>query len=78
MVQHNMITNRPNYKGDSCFVNSEVELTDKKQKNCKPDIQNESIQNLQRLSNIEREGRSPSSSFNCLRPDDSNQIAVNK
>ena len=28
MVRHNMITNRPNSKGDSYFVNSQNKLTD--------------------------------------------------
>lgn len=37
MIQHNMITNSPNFKGDSNFVNSEIELTDDMQKECNPD-----------------------------------------
>ena len=32
MVPHNMITNRPNSKGDSYFVNSQIKLTDDMQK----------------------------------------------
>ena len=47
-------------------------------KECDPDTKNESNENLQRLSNIEIEGRSPSSSFNDLTTADSNQVAVNK
>ena len=47
-------------------------------KECDPDTENESNENLQRLSNIEIEGRSPSSSFNDLTTADSNQVAVNK
>ena len=32
MVPHNMKTNRPNSKGDSYFVNSQIKLTDDMQK----------------------------------------------
>ena len=32
MVPHNMITNCPNSKGDSYFVNSQIKLTDDMQK----------------------------------------------
>ena len=32
MVTHNMITNCPNSKGDSYFVNSQIKLTDDMQK----------------------------------------------
>ena len=45
---------------------------------CNRVTENESNEDLERLSNIEIEGRSPSSSFNCLTPADSNQVAVNK
>ena len=47
-------------------------------KECDPDNENESYENLQRLSNIGIEGRSPSSRFNYLTAADSNQKAVNK
>ena len=46
------------------------------QKECNSDT--ESNMNPERLSNIEVEERSPSSSFNCLTPAGSNQVAVNK
>ena len=45
---------------------------------CNRVTENESNKDLERLPNIEIEGRSPSSSFNCLTPADSNQVAVNK
>ena len=48
------------------------------QKECNADTENKSNENLERLSNIEIEARSPSSSFNCLTPAESNQIAVKK
>ena len=48
------------------------------QKECNPDTENKSNENLERLSNIEIKSRSPSSSFNCLTPADSIQIAVKK
>ena len=48
------------------------------QKECNSDTENESNVNPERLSNIEVEERSPSSSFNCLTPAGSNQVAVNK
>ena len=66
MVQHNMITNRPNSNGDSYFVNIENKLTDNMPKECDSDTENESNMNPERLSNIEVEERSHSSSFNCL------------
>ena len=75
MVRHNMITNRPNSKDDSYFVNSENKLMDDMQKECNSDIENV---NPERLSNTEVEERSPSSSFNCLTPAGSNQMTVNK
>ena len=78
MVRHNMITNRPNSKGDPYFVNSQNKLTDDMQKECNSDIENESSVNTERLLNIEVEERSPSSIFNCLTPAGSNQVAVNK
>ena len=78
MVWRSLITNRPNSKDDSYFVNSEVELTDDIQKECNPDTENKSSENLERLSNVKIEGRSPSSSFNCLIATNSNQIAVNR
>ena len=48
------------------------------QKECNSDTENESNMNPERLSNIEVEKRSPSSSFNCLTPAGSNQVVVNK
>ena len=66
------------HKDDSYFVNSENKLTDDMQNKCNSDTENESNVNPERLSNIEVEERSPSSSFNCLTPADSNQVAVNK
>ena len=72
-----MITNRPNSKGDSYFVNSENKLTDDIQKECNSDTENESNVNPRRLSNIDVEERSPPS-FNCLTPAGSNQMAVSK
>ena len=48
------------------------------QKGCNSDTENESNVNPERLSNIEVEERSHSSSFNCLTPAGSNQVAVNK
>ena len=68
MVRHNMITNRPNSKDDSYFVNSENKLRDDMQKECNSDTENESNVNPERLSNIGVEERSPSSSFNPLTP----------
>ena len=48
-------------------------------KECNPGTKNESNENLVRLSNIEIEGwRSPSFSFICSTPTDSNQVAVNR
>ena len=41
-----MITNRPNSKGDSYFVNSEIELTDDMQNKCNPYTKNKSKENL--------------------------------
>ena len=73
-----MIANHPNSKGDSYFVNSKNKLTNDMQKECTSDTENESNLNPERLSNIEVEERSPSSSFNCLTPAGSNQVAVNK
>ena len=78
MVWHNVITNRPNSKGDSYFTNSENKLTDGIQKECNSDTENESKMNPTRLSNIEVEEKSPSPSFNCLTPAGSNQVGVNK
>ena len=79
MVRHNMIiANHSNSKSNSYFVNSENKLTDDMQKECNSDTENESIANPERLSKIEVEERSPSSSFNCLTPAASNQVAVNK
>ena len=78
MFRHNMIRNRPNSKDDSHFVNSENKLTDGMQKECNSDTENESNLNPGRLSNIELEERSSSSSFNCLTPTTSNQVVVNK
>ena len=43
-----------------------------------PGTLNKCNENLERLSNIEIEGRSPSFRFNCLTTADSNQITVNK
>ena len=51
---------------------------DDMQKECNSDTQNESSLNPERLSNFEVKERSPSSSFNCLTPAGSNQMAVNK
>ena len=48
------------------------------QKECNCDTENESSVNTERLLNIEVEERSPTSSFNCLTPAGSNQVAVNK
>ena len=73
-----MIANHPNSKGDSYFVNSKNKLTNDMQKECTSDTENESNLNPERLSNIEVEERSPSSSLNCLTPAGSNQVAVNK
>ena len=67
MVRYNMITNRPNSKGDLYFVNGENKLTDNIQKECNS-TENEFNVNPERLLNIEVEERSPSSSFNCLTP----------
>ena len=78
MVRHNMITNRPNSKDDSYFVNSENKLMDDMQKECNSDTENESNVNRERSSNFEVKERSPSSSFNCLTPAGSNHVAVNK
>ena len=61
-----MIANHPNSKGDSYFVNSKNKLTNDMQKECTSDTENESNLNPERLSNIEVEERSPSSSLNCL------------
>ena len=48
------------------------------QKECNPDTENKSNENLEKFPNTEIEGRSTSSSFNCLTPAHNNQIAVNK
>ena len=48
------------------------------QKECNSDTENESNVNRERSSNFEVKERSPSSSFNCLTPAGSNQVAVNK
>ena len=51
-------------------------------KKTNPDTKNNSNRNLESLSNIvsniEIKGRLPSSSFNCVTPTTSNQVAVNK
>ena len=73
-----MITNRPNSKGGSYFVNSEIELADDMQNERNPDTENKSNELLERLSNIKIEGRLQSSSFNRLTSADSNKIAANK
>ena len=78
MVQHGMITNRLNSKGDSYFVSSKNKLMDDMQKECNSGTENESNVNPERLSNIEIEERSPSSSINCLKPTSSNLVVVNK
>ena len=78
MFRHNMIRNRPNSKDDSHFVNSENKLTDDMEKECNSDTENEFNVNPGRLSNIELEERSSSSSFNSLTPATSNQVVVNK
>ena len=78
MVQHGMITNRLNSKGDSYFVSSKNKLMDDMQKECNSGTENESNVNPERLSNIEIEERSPSSSINCLKPASSNLVVVNK
>ena len=67
-----------NSKGDSYFVNNQNKITDDMQKGYNSDTENESNVNPERLSNIELEERSHSSSFNCLTPAGSNQVAVNK
>ena len=67
-----------NSKGDSYFVNNQNKITDDMQKGYNSDTENESKVNPERLSNIELEERSHSSSFNCLTPAGSNQVAVNK
>ena len=67
-----------NSKGDSYFVNNQNKITDDMQKGYNSDTENESKVNPERLSNIELEERSHSSSFNCLKPAGSNQVAVNK
>ena len=41
-----MITNRPNSKGDSYFVNSEIELTGDMQNKFNPYAKNKSKENL--------------------------------
>ena len=48
------------------------------QKVFNPNNENESNENLERLSNIEIEERSPCSSLYCITPTDSNQVAKNK
>ena len=78
MVQHGMITNRLNSKGDSYFVSSKNKLMDDMQKECNSGTENESNVNPERLSNIEIEERSPPSSISCLKPASSNQVVVNK
>ena len=78
MFRHIMRTNRPNSKGDSYLANSENKLTNDMKKECNSDTENEFNVNPGRLSNIEVEERSPSSSFNCLTPASSNQVAVKK
>ena len=51
MVQHGMITNRLNSKGDSYFVSSKNKLMDDMQKECNSGTENESNVNPERLSN---------------------------
>ena len=48
------------------------------QKVFNPNNENESNENLERLSNIEIEERSPYSNLYCITPTDSNQVAKNK
>ena len=78
MVRQNMITNRPNSKGGSYFVNSEIELADDMQNERNPDTENKSNELLDRLSNIKIEARLQSSNFNRLTSADSNKIVANK
>ena len=73
-----MITNRPNSKGGSYFVNSEIELADDMQNERNPDTENKSNELLDRLSNIKIEVRLQSSNFNRLTSADSNKIVANK
>ena len=73
-----MITNRPNSKGGSYFVNSEIELADDMQNERNPDTENKSNELLDRLSNIKIEARLQSSNFNRLTSADSNKIVANK
>ena len=78
MVRQNIITNRPNSKGGSYFVNSEIELADDMQNERNPDTENKSNELLDRLSNIKIEARLQSSNFNRLTSADSNKIVANK
>ena len=78
MVRHNMITNCPNSKGDSYIVNSQNKLTDDMQKECNSGTENESNMNLERLSNIEVEERSPSSPYFEVSPDISRTLQFRK
>ena len=48
------------------------------QKVFNPNNENESYKNLERLSNIEIEERSPYSILYCIAPTDSNEVAKNK
>ena len=73
-----MITNRPNSKGGSYFVNSEIELADDMQNERNPDTENKSNELLDRLSNIKIEARLQSSNFNRLTSADSNKTVANK
>lgn len=71
MVTHNMIASPPNIKGDLYFVNSKTKLAEDKRKECNSTTKNKSNGNLESMSNIELEGRSPCFSFNCITPSDS-------
>ena len=73
-----MITNRPDSKGGSYFVNREIELADDMQNERNPDTENKSNELLDRLSNIKIEARLQSSNFNRLTSADSNKIVANK